>query len=233
VGLLTLAQPMATALSAGLDVEVYVTALAPLPTWSGPGLHGCINQALMAMVARKRIALTSTGANRYDLSAYPWLVSENQLVNTQDVERQTGVDPLNLWGGGEIRTDGQARYLLVDSTVVTGDTFSIDVWRPVGTWVRHGDVWADSTVGLVNESDAVDVDHDLLTLCAYYYVCDTMAKRLRTQPSEKYWLTERERTARQAGPILLMERGLSRTKPGRGQNSTLMTGRSRGGYSWP
>lgn len=234
VGVLTLAQPLSAALAASLAVEIH-SVMAPLPDERGRGLHAVINRTVRNLVFRDRIAITTVAdALTYDLSAYPWLTSDSQLIMVSDSETTAGVEPSALRRGGEIRMDGHIPYLVIDAEP-SGATFFVDVWRPVGSWVRVSGTWGHSSVGLVNETDAVSVDPDRWLEAAYYYACEALAHAWRNDPKGAYWRSEMTAALPTAARLLVLDRMVQQTPSGRGQARSLnripLSG--RGSRSWP
>lgn len=234
VGMLTLAEIMGSALAAGTAVEIHST-MPPLSREQGMGLHACINRALRAMAFRDRLSIaTLSDTLRYDLSAYPWIENDRQLIGVWDSESAANTEPSPLRRGGEIRFDAHVPYLIVDAEP-TSTMFYADFWRPVGSWVRVAGSWAASTAGLVNETDAVMVDQDHLTVSAYFYACQALARAWRGDPMQGYWLSEVTAYLPVVARLLVLDRQVQQTPSGRGQsrsiNRTASSG--RGSTSWP
>jgi hypothetical protein len=200
------------------------------------GLHTFLNRAGRAMWFRKRLSFTADGTRRASLAAYPWLFDESQLIGVFDREITTGTDPLPLTGGGELRFDGQVPYLLLGPAVPSGQAFYADVWRPRSSWIKVSGTWADSTLGLVNETDEMYVDLDQLVTVAYYFLCDDRAQN-HPRGEESSWAKLRDRAASEAAPFMAWQRPAivqanqrdeSRLRYGRRMN-----GRSLGLRGWP
>lgn len=232
VGMLTLAEQLAAAPAPSLECELH-SVMPPISREHGRGLHACINRALRAMTFRKVIAFTTvSGARRYNLSAYPWIGKGRQLIGVFDSESDAMLQPEDLSGGGEIIFDGHIPYLQIDSGP-SGMPFYAAFRRPIGSWVRTGGSWANSTSGLVNETDAVFVDPDILATCSYYYACEALARAWRNDPAGKTWAEERDATLGAASLHLVLDTQLS-NRPMRGSRFPKLAGRSgSASTSWP
>lgn len=232
VGVFTLAEQLSAALAAGLEVEKH-TAMAPISR-DGRGLHACINRALRASVVRDMITMTTvSGAGRYSMASYPWLDDDDLLIGVSDSETLTNVDSDPLCHGGSLRVDGDRTYLLVD-TQPSSSTFYVHVWRPRSSWVQTGGTWQASTVGLVNETDAVVINEDWLTFLSYVYACEALKTAFRHDPAGGYWAQEWERWSPLAEQRLKQERTLDLPLRRQGQTSTvqpLVSSLSR--TTWP
>jgi hypothetical protein len=170
------------------------------------GLHSAINRALSIQYVRDRISLTGVGTtvNRYSLAAYPWITAEDQLVGTLAEETVSGLDPYPLAGQAMIRLDGDTPYLITGSGVPTGDTFTIDVMRPRSSWIKRGDTWSESTVGLEQDSDEATGAPERIAAVAEYLICRSMENSDPTGPGGQ-WAQRAARLAVAVGPWLRQE----------------------------
>ena len=201
VGVITVAQPFTAALNANQYVELS-TRLPILDARGLAGVHTILNRALRRMAMPSRIALTGvSGQTRYSLSSYPWITKQDQLIRVIDTEDVSGVDPRPLRGNHRIRISNQTAYLILDNNITTGTAFSVDLWRPIGSWIKVGGTWAESTAGLVNESDEAQVDPDNLAIVAYYYACDELAEH-GPDGEKGTWASRRDRAMEAAYPLI-------------------------------
>lgn len=166
------------------------------------GLHSWINKALSLMAVSDRISIPGvTGQYRYDLSAYPWLDDETQLIQAYSPETVTGQDPYPLPGGSVLRIDASTPLLIVKTPTATGSTFYADFYRPRSSWIKVANVWAESTVGLVNETDEATANTNALVNVAWYIICDAFVQD--APPGDRSdWEKKRERAAEIAYPHL-------------------------------
>ena len=217
---IALAEPLASVLAAGTVCELHGT-MPPVSREMGRGLHGCINRALRASVIRDRISVTTvSGSGRYSLASYPWFTDESQLIGVSDSEALSNVDGSPLFQGGEIRFDAEVPYLLIN-TNPSSSTFYIDVWRPRGSWVRVSGTWGASTVGLVNETDAVSIDPDWLTFLSYVYACQSLAHAWRGDQMGGYWQSQYDTLWPTAETRLARERTLDYPLPHMGHTDSI------------
>lgn len=198
------------------------------------GLHTYLNRAGRAMVFRKRLSFVGDGTRRASLAAYPWLFDESQFIGVSDRETTTGTDPLPLTGGGEIRFDGEIPYLLLDQAVTSGQAYYGDFWRPRSSWIRVAGTWADSTVGLVNETDEMFVDADRLADVAYYFLADALAQN-HPRGEMASWSKIRDRAALRAAPYMMWSRPAIVQAQRRDSSRSAIgrRGRLTGLRSWP
>lgn len=201
VGVLVFERALQAVLAANQIFEVH-TRLPVLDADGLPGLHSCLNRALRTLRIPDRISIAGVSNQyRYDLSAYPWLVHEAQLAGTWDREEVSGMDPYGLPGWSRLRFDAQIPYLIIDTPVPTGSTFYVDVYRPASTWIKVSSTWANSTAGLVNESDEANVSIDRLVLVAAYFAAEALAMK-DPRGQEAFWLAKQQEYAQAARPFL-------------------------------
>lgn len=191
----------AAALPAATVVEVHPKEPA-IDMNGAVGLHTWINRALGLMEVADRLSVTGvTGQYRYDLSAYPWLTSETQLIQAYSPEYVTGMDPYPLPGGAALRVDANVPYLIVTTPTATGSTFFVDVYRPRSSWIKLTGTWGESTVGLVNETDEATADATALVNVAWYLICDAHVQE--SPPGDNTdWEKKRAMAAQVAYPHL-------------------------------
>ncbi len=205
------------------------------------GLHTAINEALAQLFVQDRLSLTGLGltANRYTLAAYPWITDPGQLVQTNWKEWLSGLDPEPLAGGGELRIDGDTPYLITGSGLATTDTFTIDVMRPRNTWIKRGNTWGESTVGLEDDTDECTGTEGIIVTVAEYLICLHMQNSDPAGPKGN-WALRSARLAATVGPW--MRKQYVRGTTGRvGANAAIVANvpgglrevASGGGTNWP
>ncbi len=140
------------------------------------GLHTALNEALERLFVADRLSVTGLGSsvNRYTLAAYPWITDEGQLIETQDQEYISGLDPYPLSGGSMIRLDGDVPYLITGAGVASGTVFTIDVMRPRSSWIKRGGTWGESTVGLQDDTDECTGPASRIVTFAEWIICRHM-----------------------------------------------------------
>lgn len=241
VGVLIFERALQAVLAANQVFEVH-TRLPVTDADGLPGLHSCLNRALRTLRIPDRISISGVSNQyRYDLSAYPWLTHQAQLAGTWDYEAISGMDPWGLPGRSRLRFDAQTQYLILDTPVPTGQTFYIDVYRPAYSWIKVSSTWANSTVGLVNESDEAAVDVNILTLVAAYFAAEALALK-DPRGQEAFWLAKQQEYAQTARPFLEWgQAGLESPGPylagnAHGDSAAFLMRRgpaSRSGRGWP
>ena len=208
---LEMARPMGTAVTAGTVVELH-SMLPPLDWDRGEGLHKCINRALMAMPMEYSVSITGAGTKIISLgSTIPWLYRKDQYIGCYDKAADSdslgrphpGINPEHPF-----EFSGNTVSLVSDYVFPSGDTFTLKLWRPVGTWIKTGGTWGDSTVGLVNETDECFADPKIVELCATYYAYKTLAKVHRGVGQGAYYAEQLPEVAALAAPYLRFDNDL-------------------------
>lgn len=236
VGYVTLDRDLAATAPAGTVVELHGVLPPLVQTDRKPSLRQCINDALGVLRLRRRLTIAGiSNAYRYDLSAYG-LTREAQLAGVFDSEVVSGQDPYPLPGGGEIRFDGDAAYLLLEATVPTGKSFYVDIYTSRKSWIApvSTGVFAASTVGLVDDLDACTGDPTVITLVGYYVATAALARPGLDGPNLA-WKAEAAEAADLAKPYMLwgqpaMSSTERRSYAGNAYGDSVMFLRRRGGY---
>lgn len=157
-----------------IDVEIH-RLLPPDDDDGWTGLRSCINNALREMWTPHRLSITGvTGQPSYSLSAYEeWLDPEAVL----ELRRQALSSSLNSFPAGTFDSvrDADSLTLQVAPTLPGSDASTLEVFRPLDTWIKVGGVWGASTVGLVNDSDEALVNPDLVVAVALAHVYEALA----------------------------------------------------------
>lgn len=162
-------------------VQAYVPgtgALTITPAWTAPtpgdtveftGLFPCIpapaaetdyrtllNRALgrMAMNVEVEVAIVAF-QDTYPMTAFPSLDRPERLRGVREPSPFPGRQPVDsMWRGWEAVPDPPTMSLRAKSVfgVSTGN-IEVEWTRPASTWIKVAGTWAESAVGLVNESD--------------------------------------------------------------------------------
>lgn len=212
VGVASMARPLATAVTAGTPIELH-TMLPPLDWDKGEGLHKCINRALMAMPMEFSVSVTGAGTKLVSLgSTIPWLYRQDQFIGCYD--KAADSDTLGIPHRGidlerPFEFSGNTVQLVSDYAFTSGDVFTLKLWRPVGTWIAVSNVWADSTVGLVNETDQCFADPKIVELCATYYAYKTLSRVHRGVGQGAYYEKLMSEAATLAAPYLRFDNDLN------------------------
>lgn len=202
VGYYTVDRAFSTTLAADTDVEV----LSTFPVLSNetlPGLHWAINEALQVIPWPMKISITGVSdQSRYDVAAtMPWLKHTSQLIRVFRPEDDAARGPDPMRGPAYIEHDGEKTYLEIPEPVNTGETFTVQVLRPASTWIRVNGTWADSTVGLVSNSNEALPEIDHVTTVAYAILARQMARK-GPKPQSEEWAKEADMAEETARPYL-------------------------------
>jgi hypothetical protein len=209
-GILTLDRPFSAPLAATDEVEWH-EILPPIRTGSGGrrDFRTIINRALATLRMPQRITVPGANATyRFNLSTYPWLSAEAQLGQVLGQQYLATADPWPLPGGGALRFDADATYLITGAPVATGTDFSIDLFRPRASWVRSAGTWANSVTGLVSEADAATAAVHEVELVGLYWCYDALLSATPHDDRERraQYLALRQTAAENAAPFLTRQR---------------------------
>jgi hypothetical protein len=184
-GAITVERPFTGVVPAGLQGEIH--AIPPLRGGKSAGIHAAIAHALRVKLREDTVTVnTVTGTWTTDVTlSFPWLTNVGQFVDATYPEAPGSA----AWPipGGRLRFDGD-RVLLEPSSV--GAAVGVRVLRPVGTWIKpvSTGVWAESTVGLVDDLDQCLGDLDELALLAAFHVADAEAGLcIVGSPEQTFW----------------------------------------------
>lgn len=173
-GELTVGPAFSGQVAAGVTVEIH-RLLPPDDDDGWSGLRTCINDALREMWAPQRLAITGVeGQPSYSLSTYEeWLDPEAVL----ELRRQALDSTLNAMPAGTFDPVRNADLLTlqVAPTLPGSDASTLEVYRPLDTYIKVGGVWTASTTGLVNDGDEALVNPDLLVTVALAHVYQALA----------------------------------------------------------
>lgn len=212
-GELIVAPPFSAQLASGVEVEI--SRLLPPDDDDGwPGARTCLNNALREMWTPDRLSITGVaGQPSYSLSTYEeWLDPAAVL----ELRRQALDSTLNSFPAGRFDAvrDADTLTLQVAPTLPGSDASTLEVFRPLDTWIKVGGVWSASTVGYVNDSDEALVSPDLLVIVALAHAYAALAsgpdgsryealankRRLKANIAKQLHLDHRQRRPR-AGQV--------------------------------
>lgn len=173
-GTLTVAPAFSSQILTNVNVEIH-RLLPPDDDDGWTGLRTCINNALREMWTTARVAITGvTGQPSYSLSTYEeWLDPDAVL----ELRRQALDSTLNSMPAGsfDVVRDADSLTIQVAPTLPGGDASTLEVFRPLDTFIKVAGVWSASTVGMVNDSDEALVSPDLLATVALAHVYEALA----------------------------------------------------------
>lgn len=158
---------------------VMLTGLFPVFE-SGSGAAGAgedtsyrqiINRACAKLLIPDRVLVAISTSDSYNLGAtWPWLDRPERLNREvpggwlKEPAPISGRRPVSaMWRGPSPVFDGNSLLLELNAPFgASGGSLTLEVLRPVNTWVNTGGTWAEAapTTGLVNASDAVAIDVD-------------------------------------------------------------------------
>lgn len=187
-GTLSLARALPDVAQGGDQFEVH-TLLPAEDADTLVGLNRLLNDALEGLWVIDRLPMTGDGTASYDLSAYPWLRLDEQVVGIE-YTASAGLAPTPWGGGRRVRYDAESFTLDVEATVPSGQAFEVLVHRPAKTRIRSGGTWSDSTLGLGADSDEVAGDPRNVVEVAYYLALRQLIERLRSSQDVSRWIAE-------------------------------------------
>jgi hypothetical protein len=173
-GELMIAPAFSGQVASGVNVEIH-RLLPPDDDDGWTGLRSCINAALREMWTSQRVSITGVGSQpSYSLSTYEeWLDADAVLEL-----RQAALDPTTnpvVTGTFDPVRNADSLTLQISPTLPDGDASTLEVYRPLDTYIKVGGVWAASTTGLVNDSDEALFNVDLLLTVALVHAYESLA----------------------------------------------------------
>lgn len=161
-------------IASGVVVEGH-RLLPPVDDDGWTGLLSCANNALRELWTSDRVSISGiTGQPSYSLSTYEeWLDPEAVL----ELRHQALDSTLNMYPSGTFDAirDADGLTLQVAPTLPGGETHSLEVYRPLDTWIKTGGAWAASTTGFVNDSDECLASPDLVVTVALAHAYEALA----------------------------------------------------------
>lgn len=143
-----------------------------------------VNRALSRLMLEDRIDAT-TVADQYTygfaLATYPWLDRMTRVMGVLDPPRATGLPRRPTWRPHTWRIDGGAMTLEFAARPypTSGATFQIAVLRPADTLISG----ADSTTGLVADSDTAVPSVEEVVVAGRYFAFEALLSRSKGRPS--------------------------------------------------
>lgn len=153
-----------------------------------PSLDDCVNMALRHIMVPDDTYVTITlvdGQRDYSLSTWPWLDRKERLVDVLFGDALGGSFVPQPWRRWELRENAAGNSLHFDQPphILSGTHgVRLRVLRPGHTLISA----ADSTVGLVNETDYASPDTEQVTPVALAYAYRAMRDRTKGPTSERY-----------------------------------------------
>lgn len=145
----------------GVEVEIY----APLPPKDADGrlgLHTLINRALSECWDIDSLSITPSVASQSTFSLFTtadWIRTDEQIVDVWYRRSGSTADQLvPEWRYADDVNNGQIEIRGI--SLSTTDTLKPLVYRPLNRWIEVNSSWAESTAGLVNDSDRCLLSED-------------------------------------------------------------------------
>jgi hypothetical protein len=112
---------------------------------------------------------------QYSLAAYPWLTTEDRIVDVWI--RRSGAVRDELLREWRFLHDAEGPMLEIRTPVSTSDTLKPRVYRPLDTWLKVDGTWQDSTSGLVSDTDEALLSLDGLQTVGLAWAYETLAQQ--------------------------------------------------------
>jgi len=154
LGAVVVSRPFSSPLAAGATIEI----TAPLPVkrhLQVKGLNDLVNEALARIWVEARLPIAGNGTASYDLAAYPWLTSVEQVRGIYDTRWAAPGQAAELspWGY-RLVTNGATRTLVTEDSYTAADTFEMAVLVRADRLVYDGAAWSYlTTPGLIDDAD--------------------------------------------------------------------------------
>lgn len=188
VAYLDVERPFSALVAAGTPFEIH--SIPPLRGGRSAGSHQHINKALRVKVQPDTVLVPGvTGQSTFDVTTtFPWMTTPASFRSAQYVETVAGVETYAI-PGARLRFDGEKVLLSPNTAVQTGQSLPVEVLRPLLTWIKPvlSSVWAESSVGLVDEEDQCLGDPDAISLIAAFYVAEEQAGLCVVGSAEALW----------------------------------------------
>jgi hypothetical protein len=193
-GVVTLEHPLGGIPANGALVELH----SKLPPIGGTQRQGgllsvdeCVNLALRHLLVPDDTGVTLTlvsGQQDYSLTPWQWLDRPSRLVDVRQ-PNALGTSYVPTHHRWELRESGRGPTLHFPNPYrFTSGSYSVrlDVRRPGDTLIRVGGTWGDSTVGLVNETDAASPDLNTIVTAALPFCYRTLRDNAAPSARAKY-----------------------------------------------
>lgn len=145
-----------------------------------------VNRALGRMLMPDRLSLAITTADSYDISAYQaWLDRPERLARVLEPAVVSGRQPTDAaWRGWQLVLNAELPLLTLDTPFASATgSMTLEVLRPASTWIESSGTWAESTVGLANDTDEAKPPIEDFLPFGLMEACAVLMKRSRSRPS--------------------------------------------------
>lgn len=169
--------------------QLEMTALFPCftpPFAAETSYARLIRRSMQRLSYRDRVTVAITTSQTYTLSAsFPWLDREERLLAVLEPGITGGAPVDASWRRPRLIRDGGAVSLILDVPFITASgSISLDVLRPGDTLIGvNGGAYAESTVGLVNETDLTPLPVSEIIPVFLEEAYAVLATRANTNPS--------------------------------------------------
>lgn len=111
------------------------------------------NRGLGRMMLSVPVTIAVTTSDRYSMVSYPSIIRPEQLLEVREPSPISGRSPVPSDRGWKLIT-GKPPYLQTERPFLTATgNLEVEWMRQASTWIAIAGTWAESTVGLANESD--------------------------------------------------------------------------------
>lgn len=170
-----------------LGDSIFITWVSPCetaPFTADPPYLTFINRALRRIAHPDQVTVTITTAHYMNITQL-WVDRPERLLRVREPAQVVAGETIDSsWRHPELEMIGTqpTLHLRVPFLTATG-TLVLDVIRPAHTWIRVATVWAESTVGLVNESDEARATLSEVTDVALLEACQVLPWRAPGRPN--------------------------------------------------
>lgn len=170
-----------------LGDAIYITWLCPseVAPFTGDSAYlTFINKALRRIGHPDQITEPAT-VNHYVTITRPWLDRPERLLRVREsAQIESGEVYDSGWRRPELEMLGTSPTLHLRTPFLTATgSLVLDVIRPADTWIKVAGTWAESTVGLVNETDEARPTLNEVTDVAILEVCQVLPWRSPGRPN--------------------------------------------------
>lgn len=177
------------AIGSGVRIGLF-TLLPPVDSDLHTGLLTCANRALADLVMPHRLALvTSSTTPEYDLSSYDWL--DVEAVHQVYGPPASASDVAPAWYTA-VRQDAQRIYAGVLPLFGANEAATVEVFRPLDTWLKRGGVWQASS-GFTQDTDECMAQPERVVQFALAYAYEALARERNEEEGKWQALADRQR----------------------------------------